>query len=164
MVTTDSVSVRRRLSSVLGAYEKALTYANKREQFGRPIAEFEGLQWMMADMSIGLEAHAGRLLHSRLQTAAGRDGYLMVDDDLGRPDRHRDKSIVTFACQSSDVTEVQMGATRGSRTWLLSTWLLTTWRLNAWHLRTLGLGNASLIPGARAEGERHGSRQPSRHR
>src|SRR6266851_310528 len=40
----------------LGAYEKAVAYANRREQFGRPIAEFQGLQWMMADMSIGLEA------------------------------------------------------------------------------------------------------------
>jgi hypothetical protein len=39
-----------------GAYEKAVAYANKREQFGRPIAEFQGLQWMIADMSIGLEA------------------------------------------------------------------------------------------------------------
>jgi alkylation response protein AidB-like acyl-CoA dehydrogenase len=39
-----------------GAYEKAVAYANKREQFGRPIAEFQGLQWMLADMSIGLEA------------------------------------------------------------------------------------------------------------
>src|SRR5499426_4285010 len=39
-----------------GAYEKAVIYANKREQFGRPIAEFQGLQWMLADMSIGLEA------------------------------------------------------------------------------------------------------------
>jgi alkylation response protein AidB-like acyl-CoA dehydrogenase len=39
-----------------GAYEKAVAYANKREQFGRPIAEFQGLQWLLADMSIGLEA------------------------------------------------------------------------------------------------------------
>jgi alkylation response protein AidB-like acyl-CoA dehydrogenase len=39
-----------------GAYEKAVAYANRREQFGRPIAEFQGLQWMLADMSIGLEA------------------------------------------------------------------------------------------------------------
>ncbi len=39
-----------------GAYEKALDYANQREQFGRPIAEFQGLQWMLADMSIALEA------------------------------------------------------------------------------------------------------------
>ena len=39
-----------------GAYEKAVAYANSREQFGRPIAEFQGLQWLIADMSIGLEA------------------------------------------------------------------------------------------------------------
>ena len=32
-----------------GAYEHALRYANQREQFGRPIAEFQGLQWMLAD-------------------------------------------------------------------------------------------------------------------
>ena len=39
-----------------GAYEHALSYAKNREQFGRPIAEFQGLQWMLADMSIGLAA------------------------------------------------------------------------------------------------------------
>jgi alkylation response protein AidB-like acyl-CoA dehydrogenase len=39
-----------------GAYEHALRYANQREQFGRPIAEFQGLQWIIADMSVGLEA------------------------------------------------------------------------------------------------------------
>lgn len=39
-----------------GAYEHALDYAQTREQFGRPIAEFQGLQWMLADMSIGLSA------------------------------------------------------------------------------------------------------------
>jgi len=39
-----------------GAYEQALSYVQEREQFGRPIAEFQGLQWMLADMSIGLSA------------------------------------------------------------------------------------------------------------
>jgi hypothetical protein len=39
-----------------GAYEKALDYAGVREQFGRPIAEFQGLQWMLADMSVALAA------------------------------------------------------------------------------------------------------------
>jgi alkylation response protein AidB-like acyl-CoA dehydrogenase len=33
-----------------GAYELALEYAQSREQFGRPICEFQGLQWMLADM------------------------------------------------------------------------------------------------------------------
>jgi alkylation response protein AidB-like acyl-CoA dehydrogenase len=39
-----------------GAYETALGFVQEREQFGRPIAEFQGLQWMLADMSIGLAA------------------------------------------------------------------------------------------------------------
>jgi alkylation response protein AidB-like acyl-CoA dehydrogenase len=34
-----------------GAYDLALEYAQTREQFGRPICEFQGLQWMLADMS-----------------------------------------------------------------------------------------------------------------
>lgn len=39
-----------------GAYEQALGFSQQREQFGRPICEFQGLQWMMADMSVGLAA------------------------------------------------------------------------------------------------------------
>jgi hypothetical protein len=38
------------------AYDLAVAYARKRRQFGRPIAEFQGLQWMLADMSIQLAA------------------------------------------------------------------------------------------------------------
>ncbi|MEX2615275.1 MAG: 3-sulfinopropanoyl-CoA desulfinase [Alphaproteobacteria bacterium] len=39
-----------------GAYEKALAFSHQREQFGRPIHEFQGLQWMLADMSIQIAA------------------------------------------------------------------------------------------------------------
>jgi alkylation response protein AidB-like acyl-CoA dehydrogenase len=39
-----------------GAYDHALAYAQQREQFGRPIAEFQGLQWMLVDMNIAIEA------------------------------------------------------------------------------------------------------------
>jgi len=45
-----------------GAYELAVEYALKRRQFGRPIGEFQGIQWMLADMSIQLEA-ARALIH-----------------------------------------------------------------------------------------------------
>ena len=55
-----------------GAYEKAVAYAGKREQFGRPIAEFQGLQWLLADMSIGLEAARALILKAAVQRAAGR--------------------------------------------------------------------------------------------
>ncbi|MHB8393290.1 MAG: acyl-CoA dehydrogenase family protein [Candidatus Dormibacteria bacterium] len=39
-----------------GALEYALGYAKQRHQFGRPIAEFQGLQFMLADMGAQLEA------------------------------------------------------------------------------------------------------------
>jgi alkylation response protein AidB-like acyl-CoA dehydrogenase len=54
-----------------GAYEKAVTYANRREQFGRPIAEFQGLQWMMADMSIALEASRALIWKAALSAPPG---------------------------------------------------------------------------------------------
>ena len=44
------------LGIAAGAFEHALAYARTREQFGRPICEFQGLQWMLADMSIRIEA------------------------------------------------------------------------------------------------------------
>ena len=44
------------LGIAAGAYELALEYSQQREQFGRPICEFQGLQWMLADMHTQLEA------------------------------------------------------------------------------------------------------------
>ncbi|MEC8698335.1 MAG: 3-sulfinopropanoyl-CoA desulfinase [Pseudomonadota bacterium] len=38
-----------------GAYQHALDYVQEREQFGRPIYEFQGLQWMLADMAIQID-------------------------------------------------------------------------------------------------------------
>jgi alkylation response protein AidB-like acyl-CoA dehydrogenase len=48
------------LGIAAGAYELALDYAQQREQFGRPICEFQGLQWMLVDMST--QINAARLL------------------------------------------------------------------------------------------------------
>jgi len=39
-----------------GALEKAIKYARERIQFGKPIAEFQGIQWMLADMTCQIEA------------------------------------------------------------------------------------------------------------
>jgi len=46
--------------------EAARVYAKRREQFGKPIAEFEGIQWMLADMATEIEA--ARLLMYRAAT------------------------------------------------------------------------------------------------
>ena len=64
----------------LGGYERALAYANEREQFGRAIAEFQGLQWMLADMSIQLEASRGLIY--RAAKSAEIDGALGFPDAL----------------------------------------------------------------------------------
>jgi alkylation response protein AidB-like acyl-CoA dehydrogenase len=46
-----------------GCLEEALAYAKERRQFGRPIADFQAIQWMLADMAT--EIDAGRLLTLR---------------------------------------------------------------------------------------------------
>src|SRR5258708_6055089 len=38
------------------AYDTARAYATTREQFGRPLCEFQGLQWKIAEMAIKLES------------------------------------------------------------------------------------------------------------
>ena len=39
-----------------GAYEAALKYARERQQFGKPIAEFQAIQFKLADMATQIEA------------------------------------------------------------------------------------------------------------
>ncbi len=53
----------------VGAFELARDFLLDRKQFGRPIAEFQGLQWMIADMSIALTA-----TEALIRNAAARAG------------------------------------------------------------------------------------------
>jgi alkylation response protein AidB-like acyl-CoA dehydrogenase len=39
-----------------GAYESALKYSKERRQFGKPIAEFQAIQFKLADMAMEIEA------------------------------------------------------------------------------------------------------------
>jgi hypothetical protein len=54
-----------------GAFELALDYVQQREQFGRPICEFQGLQWMLVDMSIQLEAARALIYDAAAGTRGG---------------------------------------------------------------------------------------------
>ena len=64
------------------AFNAARDYAGKREQFGRPLCEFQGLQWKFADMAIKLDsaqlllfraaANADRGLPSAYETAVAK--------------------------------------------------------------------------------------------
>jgi alkylation response protein AidB-like acyl-CoA dehydrogenase len=56
------------LGLAAGAYGEALEFSKRREQFGRPICEFQGIQWMLADMDTQIEA-ARLLIHQAASTA-----------------------------------------------------------------------------------------------
>ncbi|MBL8838344.1 MAG: acyl-CoA dehydrogenase family protein [Alphaproteobacteria bacterium] len=71
-----------------GAFRHALAYVQEREQFGRPICEFQGLQWMLADMAIALDA--GRALIHR---AAGSGGDF--------PDKAQAAQAKVFAAEAA---------------------------------------------------------------
>ncbi len=65
------------LGIATGAYELALDYVKEREQFDRPIAEFQGVQWTLADMSVKLEA--ARSLTYRAAESRGEGGSPFPD-------------------------------------------------------------------------------------
>ncbi|MCL4839300.1 MAG: acyl-CoA dehydrogenase family protein [Thermoanaerobaculia bacterium] len=44
------------LGTAIGAYETALAYAKEREQFGRPIAEFQAIRFTLAEMATRIAA------------------------------------------------------------------------------------------------------------
>jgi alkylation response protein AidB-like acyl-CoA dehydrogenase len=46
------------------AFEAAVNYSSKREQFGRPIRQFEGVSFKIADMAVKLEASRLLILHA----------------------------------------------------------------------------------------------------
>jgi alkylation response protein AidB-like acyl-CoA dehydrogenase len=48
--------VAQGLGMATASYEEALEYCKVRRQFGRELADFQGLQWMLADMAIQLNA------------------------------------------------------------------------------------------------------------
>jgi len=74
-----------------GAFELAVEYARERTQFGRPIAEFQGLQWILADARIQLDA-ARLLLHR---------AAVQIDAETGFPDVHLAAIAKTYAAETA---------------------------------------------------------------
>jgi alkylation response protein AidB-like acyl-CoA dehydrogenase len=60
-----------------GAFDLAVEWVKEREQFGRPIGEFQGLQWMLADMQIRLTA--SRLMLYAAARSRGSGGSAFPD-------------------------------------------------------------------------------------
>jgi len=78
-----------------GAYERALAYATERRQFGRPIGDFQGIRWKLADMAVTLDA--ARLLIHRAAARAGR----------GFPDALEAAKAKTFAAEAAQTITSQ---------------------------------------------------------
>jgi len=72
-----------------GAFDAALSYAKERRQFGQPIADFQAIQWMLADMATQIEA-------SRLLTLYA--AYLL---DTGQPFIKEAAMAKVFASEAS---------------------------------------------------------------
>jgi alkylation response protein AidB-like acyl-CoA dehydrogenase len=73
----------------MGAMQEAIAYARERTQFGQPIAEFQAIQWMVADM--GTELEAAELLTFRA-------AYLK---DRGRPYTQEAAMAKLFASEAA---------------------------------------------------------------
>ncbi len=55
------------------AFDDSVQFARTREQFGRPIAEFQGISWKLADMGVDIEA--ARMLTWRAAATLDDDGF-----------------------------------------------------------------------------------------
>ncbi len=71
-IAAQSIGIAR------AAFGAARAYANERKQFGRPIAEFQGIQFKLADMATQIAA-ARSLLHT---TASAKDRGVAVPGEV----------------------------------------------------------------------------------
>ncbi len=64
-------AVRRMVETEVAPIAQSLDYAKQRHAFGKPIAEFQGLQFMLADMSIQIDAARALLYDVTTRIDAG---------------------------------------------------------------------------------------------
>jgi alkylation response protein AidB-like acyl-CoA dehydrogenase len=60
-----------------GALDYATGYVQQREQFGHPVSEFQGVQFMLADMAMRLEAARQLTYHAAIQSEQAMNGVKM---------------------------------------------------------------------------------------
>lgn len=58
-----------------GAYELAIEFVKMRHQFGRPIAEFQGLQWILAESRIALDAARLMIWQAAMSAESSATGF-----------------------------------------------------------------------------------------
>ena len=65
-----------------GALDKAVAYAKEREQFNQPIAQFEAIQWMVAEMATEIEA--ARLMVNRAAWLKGQGARFTMEAAMAK--------------------------------------------------------------------------------
>jgi hypothetical protein len=64
------------LGMAQGAFDVALKYAKERKQFGKPISDFQAIQWKLADMSVEIEAARALIWRAATMKDAGKNTTL----------------------------------------------------------------------------------------
>lgn len=82
-----------------GAYEAAVKYAKERQQFGKPISEFQAIQFKLADMAVQIEC--ARLL--TLQAAAAKDAGKPVTQKSAMAKLYASEAAVRVAEESVQI-------------------------------------------------------------
>lgn len=82
-----------------GAYEAAVKYAKERQQFGKPISEFQAIQFKLADMATQIEC--ARLL--TLQAAAAKDAGKPVTQKSAMAKLYASEAAVRVAEESVQI-------------------------------------------------------------
>ena len=80
------------------ALEVAVRHAKTREQFGKPIGEFQGISFMLADMAVQLDA--ARLLVKPCRMAQGQRQAVLHRSRDGQAFRHRHGDESHNGCRS----------------------------------------------------------------
>lgn len=75
-------SIARLLGSAQASFEYATQYVQERRQFGRELADFQGLQWLLADMKVKLEA--AQLLTWRAAASAAQGQPSPLETSLAK--------------------------------------------------------------------------------
>ena len=79
-LTRLSKQIEKALGIAQGALDEAVKYAREREQFGQPIASFQGIQFMIADAATQIEAARAQLALLRHAANAGPVAELRARD------------------------------------------------------------------------------------
>jgi alkylation response protein AidB-like acyl-CoA dehydrogenase len=98
-----------------GSYEHAIRYAKERKQFGQPIASFQAVQFMLADMRMKIEASRHLVYYAAMLKDAGQEfekeasmAKLFASEAANwvtdKPSRSMAASATAATCRSSACT------------------------------------------------------------